>query len=46
MNAEQLLDALCQLPDDLIAQVDTLRVPKKKTIPWKRILPMPLPWLW
>ena len=40
MNAEQLLDALCQLPDDLIAQVDTLRVPKKKTIPWKRILPI------
>ena len=40
MNAEQLLDALCQLPDDLIAQVDTLRVPKKKAFPWKRILPI------
>ena len=40
MNAEQLLDALSQLPDDLIAQVDTLRVPKKKPIPWKRILPI------
>ena len=40
MNAEQLLDALCQLPDDLISQVDALRVPKKKTIPRKWLLPI------
>ena len=46
MNAEQLLDALCQLPDDLIAQVDTLRVPKKKPSPGSGSFPLPLPWLW
>lgn len=40
MNAEQLHDALTQLPDDLIAEADTLRLPKKKTILWKRLVPI------
>lgn len=40
MNPEQLHDALSQLPDDLIAEVDALRRPVKKTIPWKRLVPV------
>lgn len=40
MNPEQLHDALSQLPDDLIAEVDALRRPAKKGIPWKRLVPV------
>lgn len=38
MNPEQLHDALSQLPDDLIAEVDALRRPAKKVIPWKHLV--------
>lgn len=39
MTAEQLHDALNQLPDDLIAAADTLRQRKKTPILWKRLVP-------
>lgn len=40
MNAETILDALSQLPDDLIAATDALRQKKKSPILWKRLVPM------
>ena len=40
MNAEQLHDALNQLPDDLIAAADALRQRKKAPILWKRLVPI------
>ena len=40
MNAEKLHDALNQLPDDLIAAADALRQRKKKSIPFKRLVPI------
>lgn len=40
MNVEKLHDALNQLPDDLIAAADALRMKKKAPITWKRVVPM------
>ena len=40
MNAEKLHDALNQLPDDLIAAADTLRMKEKTPILWKQLVPM------
>lgn len=40
MNAEKLHDALNQLPDDLIAAADALRQRRKKSIPFKRLVPI------
>lgn len=40
MNVEKLHDALNQLPDDLIAVADALRMKKKAPIPWKRVVPV------
>ena len=40
MNPENIHDALNLLPDDLIAEADALRQKDKKTIPWKRLIPM------
>lgn len=40
MNAEQLHDALNQLPDDLIAAADVLRQKKKPPLVWKRLVPI------
>lgn len=40
MNPENIHDALNLLPDDLIAEADTLRQRKPRTIPWKRLIPM------
>ena len=40
MNAENLHDALNQLPDDLIAAADALRQKKNAPILWKRLVPM------
>lgn len=40
MNPEQLHDALTQLPDDLITEVDALRRPRKPgVVAWKKIFP-------
>ena len=40
MNAEQLQDALNQLPDDLLTATDALRQKKKEPIRWKRLVPI------
>ena len=40
MNAEQLQDALNQLPDDLLIAADALRQKKKEPILWKRLVPI------
>lgn len=40
MSAEQILDAMNQLPDDLIAAADALRQRKKSPILWKRLVPI------
>ena len=40
MNVEILHDALNQLPDDLIAAADALRMKKKAPAAWKRLVPM------
>lgn len=40
MNAEQLQDALNQLPDDLLIATDALRQKKKEPIRWKRLVPI------
>lgn len=40
MNAEQLQDALNQLPDDLLIATDAIRQKKKEPIRWKRLVPM------
>lgn len=41
MTAEQLQDALNQLPDDLISATDTLRVNSQpRPLVWKRLLPI------
>ena len=40
MNAEQLQDALNQLPDDLLIATDALRQKKKQPLRWNRVVPM------
>lgn len=40
MNSETILDALNQLPDDLIAAADALRQRRKKSMTFKRLVPI------